>query len=758
MLKKRPKRAIIYVRRKLTYKYLPREDHNARIIMEKWKKTTTQLLSKLIIGTAENPSVAPYYPSKTVALSRDDKSFFKRVRPGRHGVSSARLYSMLSELEGNRDINIHNLLVLKNGEVILEASHPGYSTDMPHLAHSMSKTVTGIAIGILVDAGRLSLEDKMVDYFPEHEYKDKRFADITVEHLLRMASGIPFAEIATVTSEDWITDVFDTTLKFDPGAKFDYNSINSYILSVILTKVTGEGLSEFLSARLFQPLGIKNYFWEKSSCGYEKGGWGLFLSAESFAKIGLMISSGGTFFGRRILSRYWIDEMTSKKSEKVGNSAEFDYGYHIWVGRENDELLFNGMFGQNVWISPKNQTIVVINSGNSELFQRSGTIGIIRKYLGYEYNDTMHRDRFLFALRDKALRFFESRHWIRSRGHRGVLQRLGLIRERTDNLWYGIVGEYRFAKNNVGMLPFFLSLMQNNLHRSLEKMTVTVGSGSVTLAFTEAGEDYLIEFGLGRFISTVIDFRGEKYLVSAIAEVIEDEDRNPVYKFEIIFPEMPNTRKIKITRTDGGIFIRFSEMPDSRLVTQYTDSFTGSAIVMVALAAMKKRMGEGFIESLSARLFEPSLVGIKSEEERFEELMKSEIARLKKETERYSQLIGIVNHFVKDSDDGERAERRGPVALLGDFLRRRRDALIKSVEPSAALENINENAGLLSEPDGSAGVDIGLLESPSEALLTVMLDTEKILQDPAVIEQEGVPSPQEMTEDSTITPPDKEEI
>ena len=724
--------------------------------MEKWKKTTTQLLSRLIIGSDESPSVAQYHPSKTVALSRDEKRFFKRSRPSRHGVASSRLYSMLTELESKSDINIHNLLVLKDSEVILEASHPGYAIDMPHLAHSMSKTVTGIAIGMLVDAGRLSVEDKMVDYFPECEYKDKRFADITIDHLLRMASGIPFAEIATVTSDNWIADLFNTTLKFKPGEKFDYNSINSYILSVILTKITGESLSAFLDSRLFSPLGIKNYFWEKCSLGYDKGGWGLFLSAESFAKIGVMIASGGTFLGRRLLSHYWVDEMTSKKSEKPGE-GEFDYGYHIWVGRENGELLFNGMFGQNVWICPKNQTIVVINSGNSELFQRSGTIGIIRKYLGCEYKDGFGRDRFLFALRDKAHRFFESRHWIKPREYSGLLHRLGLVRERTNDMWYGIAGEYRFAKNNVGMLPFFLCLMQNNLHRSLEKMSVRVGKGSISLVFTESGDDYCIELGLGRFITDVVDFRGEKYVVSGIAEVIEDEDRNPVYKLELILPEMPNTRKLKITKTESGILLRFSEMPDSRLVTQYTDSFTGSPIVMVALAAMKKRVGDGFVESLSARLFEPSLVGIRAGQERFDELMRSESGRLKKENDRYSQLIGIVNHFVKDSDHSERSERRGPVAILGDLLRRRRDALDKAAEQSTAEMDIGENAALLFEPHGNAGADKSLLESPAEALLPLMLDTEELTQDPIVPEQAGLPLPQEPTGATTEAAPDEEE-
>ena len=701
--------------------------------MEKWKKATVELLSRLVVGEMADPSIAPYIPSKTVAMPRDEKRFFKRARPTKHGVSSLRLYSMLSELEADRSINIHNLLVLKNGEVILDASAPGYATDMPHLAHSMSKTVTGIAIGMLVDAGRLSVDDKMIDYFPECEYKDKRFADITVDHLLRMSSGIPFAEIATVTSENWIADVFNTSLKFKPGEKFDYNSVNSYILSVILTKITGEGLSSFLDSRLFAPLGIKNYFWERCSQGYEKGGWGLFLSAESFAKIGLMIASGGVFFGKRILSRYWVDEMTAKKSEKTGEMSEFDYGYHIWVGREGGEVLFNGMFGQNVWICPKNQTIVVINAGNSELFQRSGTIGIVRKHLGGEYDDSRSRDRFTLALKDKAQRFYESHRWIRGSAGKGILCRLGFFKERMSDYWYGIKGEYRFAKNNVGMLPFFLCLMQNNLRRSLDSLTVSVNrTGSVTLSFVEGGDSYAIEFGINRFITSKIDLRGEKYIVKAIAEVIEDEDRNPVYKFELILPEMPNTRKLKITKTDGGILLRFSEMPDSSLVTQYADSFTGSsAIKAIAMAAMRRFGADGFVEALAERLFEPRLVGIATDEEKFNTLMKNEQMRLKGDVERFSQIISLVSHFTKDYDETDKAERRGPVAFLGDLLRRKRESAVRPAQleaptvteppeeeffpllPVGDEEQVLLPAPLSDEPR-AVEEDIPLLELPSE--------------------------------------------
>ena len=111
--------------------------------MEKWKKATVELLSRLIVGEADDPSIAPYRPSKTVAMPRDDKRFFKRARPEKHGISSLRLYSMLSELEANCHANIHSLMVLCDGEVISECSRDGYGVNIAHLSHSMSKTVTG---------------------------------------------------------------------------------------------------------------------------------------------------------------------------------------------------------------------------------------------------------------------------------------------------------------------------------------------------------------------------------------------------------------------------------------------------------------------------------------------------------------------------------------------------------------------------------------------------------------------------------------
>ena len=348
--------------------------------MERWTKRAGELLIGLALTNKQNPAVVPYTPQKT-EVSKFEKPFFRRERPEKHGVSSVRLYKMLSELEAEPRANIHSLIVLKDGAVICEASAKGYDVNVAQLSHSMTKSVIGMAIGFLVDEGRISVDDKLCDFFPEHEYADPLFAKMTVKHLLMMSSGAKISEIGSVTESEWTRAFFGSDLLFEPGTQFKYNSMNSYMLARIVERVTGLGITEFLKPRLFEPLGIDNFFWEKGPEGLEKGGWGLYLSPESWAKLGQLMLSRGSFFGRRILSEKWVKESVSTHAITSEELGDFNYGYQIWTARSGDDFLFNGMLGQNTWISPKNSLVAVISSGNNELFQGSPALSIIRKYL-----------------------------------------------------------------------------------------------------------------------------------------------------------------------------------------------------------------------------------------------------------------------------------------------------------------------------------------------------------------------------------------
>ena len=541
--------------------------------MERWIKRTIELATGLAFVGKSDPAVIPYYPQKT-EISGEEKRHFPRTSPESKGVSSGRLLSMLRALEKDKAVNLHALMCIKGGEVICECAHPGYGTNTWHLSHSMSKTVTGMAIGMLVDDGALTLDTRLTDIFPDVEYADEKFPLITVRHLLTMTSGVRFAEAGSVTEERWTECFFGSSLAFVPGEEFAYNSMNSYILAVIVTRLTGKSLSAFLDDRLFGPLGITNRFWEKSPEGVEKGGWGLYLSAESWAKLGYMMLRGGVFEGKRILSGEWVRESHQRHARTPERIGHFDYGYQLWSSRDDGGYLFNGMLGQNVWIYPDNDLVVVMLSGSNDMFQNSRTRAIVEEYLATDLSGdlTSAYDGDTAELRYIEEHFFERRHQIRPYVPKmGLAHRLGLKSAQPyPKEWDELLGEYRFGDNAVGIMPLIIRTMQNNFSAPLKSIAFQRDGDAVFFVYREGEEEYRLEIGFSTFKETVIDYHGEKYIARVMGEALEDEDREALYKLEILFPELPNTRLMKFSfREDGALLVRLYEMPSEKIADTF---------------------------------------------------------------------------------------------------------------------------------------------------------------------------------------------
>lgn len=646
--------------------------------MERWKKRSVELLSSLAFGSEGSPSVVPYYPQKT-EITGDEERLFVRNIPEKHGISSKRIYNLLCELEAESRANIHNLMILVDGEVIAECSREGYGVNTWHLSHSMSKTVTGMAIGMLVDEGRLTVDTKLTDLFPEVKYKDKRVADITVHHLLSMTAGISFSEAGAVTEDNWTESFFNSEFKFSPGAKFNYNSMNSYILAKIVTRIARCSLCEFLSERLFAPLGIKNYFWEKGPEGIEKGGWGLYMSAESWAKIGYMFLSGGVFGDRRILSEDWVMKSSEKHAEASTAMGDFNYGYQMWVGRNTDEILFNGMLGQNVWLCPRNNIVAVVMSGNNELFQDSPALDIIRRHLGGEISDELHR-RDIKLLSERETHFFDSRRYVRALEKKhGFFQLLGLKSKIPfDDRWNDILGSYSFAKNNVGFIPLIVRGMNNNLDSSLTRIGFDRYEDSLYMLFSESGEDYRVEVGLYEYKETVLDFRGEKYLVKVLGEAIIGADGTPEYRIEFLYPELPNTRFLNITHTlDGRITVTLGEIPNNKIADALIEKATDTSTALgFALDLLERRFGEGFIQKKLEETFFPSLLGVDESLEDYRDILMLEEQRLSEKSRAVRVILTVVEHFFKedtptlnaDAEDNASSTFKERGSFIGDLI------------------------------------------------------------------------------------------
>ena len=659
-----------------------RLSRDRRVRMEKWKKRSVSLLASLAFGSDTSPSVVPYYPQKT-EISSVERKYFNRSKPERHGICSKRLYSMLCELEMEERANILTLTALADSEVITEAARPGYDAGLWRLSHSMSKTVTGMAIGLLFDEGRVNLSDRLVDIFPEIEYKDKDFPLITVHHLLSMTAGVEFGEAGSVTECGWMSAFFASAVKFVPGSDFLYNSMNSYVLAMIVKRISGENLTDYLRLRLFYPLGISNLFWEIGPEGVEKGGWGLYLSVESWAKLGTLILGRGVFDGERILSEKWIGLSTQKQADAPEIDGDFNYAYQMWVSRDGDELLFSGMLGQNVWICPKNRIVVVITSANNEIFQDSPALEIIRRHLGADIRDRELDRRDSRLLRDKEAHFFEHRCWaIPPKARRGLFYRLGVRhRYEYDRRWDDVVGEYVFARNNVGILPLIVRGMQNNLNSTLERVKFTVSDTGLVFSFVESGIGYDVDVGFYEYKESVADFRGEKYILCALGEAREHHNGSVEYRIEILFPELPNSRTIRIFNlTRDSISIEFTETPNSRIADAFINRAASYSAIGTGLDLLERRFGDGFITRRIEDAFAPVLVGARCTSAKFEEIIAAENAKADERIRAVRLMRAFINRFFSEDGEGEVPTERRSHRFFGELIDRIRAAHIRDTE------------------------------------------------------------------------------
>ena len=624
--------------------------------MERWIRKTVEFGAGLVFTGKVNPSVIPYFPQKT-EISGEEERYFRRAVPESVGISSGRLTAMLKALEQEKRANIHNLLVIRHGEVICECSHPGYSVNTWHLSHSMSKTVTGMAIGLLVDEGLLGLDERVVDIFKDAHYTDARYEQMTVRHLLTMSSGARFSEAGVVSETAWTSAFFSSGLQYSPGEGFNYNSMNSYLLARIAVMRSGRTLTELVNDRIFAPLHITNFFWEMGPEGVEKGGWGLFLSAESWGKLGLMMLGGGVFEGRRILSEDWVRQATQVSAHAPKGIGHYDYGYQLWRSREGEDYLFNGMFGQNVWICPKNDLVVVINAGNNELFQNSPALAVVEKYMSADLNSDLTDSCFAGDYGDLCrteAHFFERRHQIRpyaphlSLGHRLRLRH----RSHYPPDWEMLLGKYHFAKNNFGMLPLLIRGMQNNMRSSLDGISFERDGGEMLFCFTECGVQYSLRVGFTDFATSVLEVRGEKYIVKVMGEAMEDEDRNPLFKLELLFPEMPNHRLMKITLIEGGLLVRMSELPNNSIANVFiSDMSDAGGKLAFFYELVERRMGKNFAVRKLEETFAPAMIGARIGGESYTAIMDKDRERLKAGEKSARVINALVTRFLHDEDD-----------------------------------------------------------------------------------------------------------
>jgi len=327
------------------------------------------------------------YEAADAALPLDSRAL-PRSTPEKMGLPSEAIERFLDGLE-ELGLVLHGLVLARHGHVVAEGWWAPYRPDYPHLLNSFSKSVTSTAIGIAQDEGLLSVNDAVVSFFADEldEAKRAEWSALTVEDLLTMRSGhgedtlriwaggsllrdYPAFQVGDRPDRDWVKGFFDVPAACEPGTRFVYNSGATYMLSAIVTKVTGQSLTDYLYPRLFEPLGIARPQWEKDPSGIECGGWGLRLTTESMAKFAMLMLQKGVWEGRRIVSESWVEVATSNRTNVVQDEnvsdSEQGYGYQFWQSRHGGYRA-DGAFGQFGLVMPGADAVIAITAGTNEM-------------------------------------------------------------------------------------------------------------------------------------------------------------------------------------------------------------------------------------------------------------------------------------------------------------------------------------------------------------------------------------------------------
>lgn len=286
--------------------------------------------------------------------------------PEEVGVSSREIARFVQELQDN-GLRFHSFMVIRHGKVAAECYRAPYDAQTPHQMYSVSKSVTATAIGFCVQEGLLSVEDRLVDIFPDYAPQDDvRLQTLCVKHLLSMTSGKNVSLFDDKTRSNWIASYFNAPWYNDPGKEFKYVNENIYMLCAIVHRVTGQSVRDFLQPRLFEPLGIAYPQWETDPYGIEAGGWGVFLKTEDLAKLMLLYSQGGVFNGQRILDEEWAKTATSfvvDNSNNSGLDSVNGYGYCFWRCHVPGTFRADGMFSQFGIVFEEYDAIFVCTAG-----------------------------------------------------------------------------------------------------------------------------------------------------------------------------------------------------------------------------------------------------------------------------------------------------------------------------------------------------------------------------------------------------------
>jgi CubicO group peptidase (beta-lactamase class C family) len=321
---------------------------------------------------AVTTATGPYWPTEG----------WRTSAPEAQGMEAEKLAEMLTAIQ-EQHLNLHSLLVIRNGYLVSETYFGSYQQDTRHETYSVTKSFVATLIGIAIDKGYIDgVDQRIVDFFPQRTLAnlDTQKEDMTLEDVLTMRSGLDWQEGDAAYGEmyrspDWVQFMLDKPMAIAPGSQFNYCSGCSHLLSAIVQQTTGMNTRDFAEEYLFKPLGILNAVWDTDAARIPIGGWGLQITPRDMAKLGYLYLQDGQWGGQQIVSAKWVEEATKGHTQA---EDEWGYGYQWWTYPPLEAYAAWGLYGQTIFVIPGSDLVVVTTA---EMDNDDEITGLVEKYI-----------------------------------------------------------------------------------------------------------------------------------------------------------------------------------------------------------------------------------------------------------------------------------------------------------------------------------------------------------------------------------------
>lgn len=288
-----------------------------------------------------------------------------------------RIYSVLRDFVQDitqKRLNLFHVMVHQRGELL--EKFDWIATDNRDNMHSASKSIMGLAAGIAIDEGYLTMDSKPAEILAAHLPKEypEALDRVTLRHLLTMSVGRKSVLMPgysndpsvltrdNIENPDWINYVFSQPIYFEPGTHFMYDNSSPYLVSAMIQEVTGQTALNYLKPRLFQTMGIKNAQWLTDPDGRTVGAGGLMLNTDEYSRFGRLFLAGGRWEGKQLVSESFIAEAVKHQitchPEKTDGAdpsvlvCRHNYGYYLWRFNRDDIYFMSGWGGQGCVMIP----------------------------------------------------------------------------------------------------------------------------------------------------------------------------------------------------------------------------------------------------------------------------------------------------------------------------------------------------------------------------------------------------------------------